>query len=124
MEYSESEASDLKDFVRALNSKKDSMVVVEGRKDEEALKLLGFSGKICQFHSFKGLARFVDSVTGYKSLILLLDSDRKGAYLTRRICSQLEHRLTVDLSFRRRLNGITRGKARHIEDLRLYVEDQ
>jgi 5S rRNA maturation endonuclease (ribonuclease M5) len=95
--------------------------VVEGRKDEVALKKLGFSGRICQFHSFKGLIRFVDSMPRYKNLILLMDWDRKGSYLTRRIISQLQHRMTIDLSFKRKLAIITKGKVRHVEDLDRYI---
>lgn len=95
---------------------------MEGKRDELALKKLGFSGKICQFHSFKGLTRFVDTMPRYGNLILLLDSDRKGRYLTGKITSQLQHRMTVDLSFRRKLGIITKGKARHIENLAHYSD--
>ena len=120
MHLDESEISELHHFIKSLNSKKDCIVVVEGKKDEEALQELGFSGRICQFHSFKGLVKFVDSMPKYKNLIVLFDYDRKGAYLTKRTISHLEHRMTVDLSFRRKLTKITKGKARHIEDLSLY----
>lgn len=122
MNPDESEISEVQNFIRSLNSKKNSIVVVEGKRDEEALKNLGFSGKVCRFHSFKGLARFVDSMLRYENLILLLDSDRKGRYLTGKIMSHLEHRMTVDLSFRRKLGIITKGKVRHIEDLVRYAE--
>jgi len=118
----ESEIDKIQDFISSLNSKKDSIVVVEGKRDEEALKKLGFSGSICQFHSFKGLTRFVDSMPRYKSLILLLDSDRKGSYLTKRIISQLQHRMRIDLSFRKKLMVITKGKVRHVENLTLYAD--
>ena len=118
----ESEIDKIQDFITSLNSKKDSIVVVEGKRDEEALKKLGFSGSICQFHSFKGLTRFVDSMPRYKSLILLLDSDRKGSYLTKRIISQLQHRMRIDLSFRKKLVVITKGKVRHVENLTLYAD--
>ncbi len=121
MEFDESELAEIYDLIKSLNSRKGSIVVVEGKKDEAALQHLGFSGKVYQFHSFKGLAKFADAVSGHKRLILLLDSDRKGSYLTRRIVSQLEHRTTVDLSFRRKLTAITKGKIRHIEDLSLYL---
>lgn len=121
MEPDESEISQIHNFIKLLNSKKDSIVVVEGKKDEQALHTLGFSGTICQFHSFHGLARFADSVSEYKRVILLLDSDRKGAHLTRKIISQLERRVAVDLSFRQKLTAITKGKARHVEDLSLYA---
>lgn len=122
MNLNESEIAEVQNFITLLNSKKNSIVVVEGKRDEAALKKLGFSGKICQFHSFKGLARFVDSMPRYENLILLLDSDRKGRYLTRKIVSQLNHRMRVDLSFRRKMVMITKGKVRHVEDLVQYSE--
>jgi 5S rRNA maturation endonuclease (ribonuclease M5) len=118
----ESEIAEVQNFITLLNSKKNSIVVVEGKRDEAALKKLGFSGKICQFHSFKGLTRFVDSMPRYENLILLLDSDRKGRYLTRKIVSQLNHRMKVDLSFRRKMVMITKGKVRHVENLGQYSE--
>lgn len=96
-------------------------MVVEGKRDTYALQKLGYSGDICEFHSFKGLARFADSVSSYKNLIVLFDSDRKGKYLTSKIISQLEHRVKIDLSFKKKLVSITKGKIRHIEDLSKYV---
>lgn len=118
----DSEIQDIQNFILSLESKTNSIVVVEGKRDEEALKTLGYSGSICQFHSFKGLTRFVDSMSRYSTLILLLDLDRKGSYLTKRIISQLNHRMRIDLSFRRRLVAITKGKVRHIENLALYAD--
>ena len=120
MKITSSEIEDVKNFVSLLNSKKDSIVVVEGKRDSAALKKLGFSGIIYEFHSFKGLAKFADSIDSYKRMILLLDLDRKGRYLTRRIISLLEHRIKIDLSFKRKLAMITKGKIRHIEDLSMY----
>ncbi len=120
MHLDESEIYEIQHFIKSLNTKKYCIVVVEGKRDEEALRKLGFSGMICQFHRFKGLVKFVDSMPKYKNLIVLLDYDRKGAYLTKRIILQLEHRMAVDLSFRRKLVTITKGKTRHIEDLSLY----
>ena len=120
MKIAASEIYGIRNFVASLNSKKDSMVVVEGKRDSEALKKLGFSGNICEFHSFKGLVKFADSMDSYKRLILLLDLDRKGRYLTSKIISQLEHRIRIDLSFKRKLTMITKGKIRHIEDLSMY----
>ena len=117
----ESEIIQLRNFIHSLNSKNDSIVVVEGKRDTSALQKLGYSGNICEFHSFKGLARFADSISHYKNLIILFDSDRKGKYLTSKIISQLEHRVRIDLSFKKKLVSITKGKIRHIEDLSKYV---
>jgi len=117
----ESEIIELENFIDLLNSKKDSMVVVEGKHDSSALRKLGFSGKICEFHSFKGLTRFADAVASYKNLIILFDGDRKGRYLTSKIISLLQHRVRIDLSFKKKLVSITKGKIRRIEDLSRYA---
>jgi len=119
--FHESEIFQLQNLIHSLNSKKDSVVAVEGKRDTNALQKLGYSGNICEFHSFKGLARFADSVSSYKNLIVLFDSDRKGKYLTSKIISQLEHRVKIDLLFKKKLVSITKGKIRHIEDLSKYV---
>ncbi len=122
MNVTESEIIKLQNFIDLLNSKKDSIVVVEGKRDASALKKLGYCGKICEFHSFKGLTRFIDSMLFYKNLIVLFDGDKKGKYLTSKIISQLEHRIRIDLSFKRKLVSITKGKIRHIEDLSTYTK--
>lgn len=111
----------VQEFVKSLNSAHTSIVVVEGKRDEDALKKLGYNGKICQFHSFKGLVKFADSMPKYKNLILLLDSDRKGRYLTKRIISQLQHRVTIDLSYRKELTIVTKGRVKNVEDLSMYA---
>jgi 5S rRNA maturation endonuclease (ribonuclease M5) len=65
------------------------------------------------------LSKFVDSVSD-SNLIILLDGDRKGRYLTSKIVQQLERRTRIDLSFKRKLVSITKGKIRFIEDLSYY----
>jgi 5S rRNA maturation endonuclease (ribonuclease M5) len=122
--FTPDEISKVHDFIKSLNSKHNSIVVVEGKRDEAALKRLGFVGKICQFHSFKGLIKFADSMPQYKNLILLLDSDKKGRYLTKRIMSQLQHRMSIDLTFRKKLTIATRGRIRNIEDLSVYLSKE
>lgn len=117
---SEQEVQDLRNFIVLLNSKSDSAVIVEGKRDSEALRKIGFSGKVLEFHKFQGLRKFVDMVSQYNSLIVLLDRDRKGRYLTTKIIEQLERRVKIDLSFKRKLVSITKGKIRFIEELSCY----
>lgn len=120
MMVSEQEVQDLRNFIVLLNSKSDSAVIVEGKRDSEALRKIGFSGKVLEFHKFQGLRKFVDMVSQYNSLIVLLDRDRKGRYLTTKIIEQLERRVKIDLSFKRKLVSITKGKIRFIEELSCY----
>ena len=120
MEFPESEIAEIKKFMDLLSSQKDSVVVVEGKRDSAALIKLGYSGKILEFHKFNGMIKFADSAAKYRKLILLLDGDRKGKYLTKKIIELLEHRTKIDLLFKKKLVSITKGKIRFIEQLVCY----
>ena len=120
MEFPESEIAEIKKFVNLLNSQKDSVVVVEGKRDSAALIKLGYSGKILEFHKFNGMIKFTDSAAKYRKIILLLDGDRKGKYLTKKIIELLERRTKIDLLFKKKLVSITKGKIRFIEQLVCY----
>ena len=116
----EQEIIEIKDFVSHLNSMRESVVVVEGKRDSEALKKIGFSGKVVEFHKFGGMINFVDSVARHENLIILFDGDRKGKYFTRKTIQLLQRRTNVDLTFKRKLTSITKGKIRFIEQLVCY----
>ena len=120
MEFPESEIAEIKKFINLLNSQKDGVVVVEGKRDSAALVKLGYSGKILEFHKFNGMVKFADSAAKYRKLILLLDGDRQGRYLTKKIIELLEHRTKIDLLFKKKLVSITKGKIRFIEQLVCY----
>ena len=120
MEFPENEIAEIKKFIDLLNSEKDSVVIVEGKRDSAALAKLGYSGKILEFHRFNGIVKFADSAAKYNKLILLLDGDRTGKYLTKKIIDLLEHRTIIDLLFKKKLVSITKGKIRFIEQLVCY----
>jgi len=116
----EQEIIELKNFISELNSMKDSVVVVEGKRDSIALKKLGYSGKVLEFYRFGGMVNFTDSVAKYKNLILLFDRDKKGRRLTAKTVQLLQRRTKIDLSFKRKLREITKGKIMFIEQLVFY----
>jgi len=116
----EQEITELKNFISELNSMKDSVVIVEGKRDSAALKKLGYSGKVLEFHRFGGMINFTDSVSKYKRLIILFDRDKKGRRLTGKTIQLLQRRTKVDLSFKRKLRIITKGKIMFIEQLVCY----
>ncbi|MCE9653601.1 MAG: toprim domain-containing protein [Nitrosarchaeum sp.] len=120
MLVTEQEIHEIKKFVLQLNSMKDCVVVVEGKRDTSALKKLGFSGQVIEFHKFGGIVNFADSVAKYEKLIILFDRDRKGRYLTEKTIQLLQRRTKIDLSFKRKLATITKGKIRFTEQLVCY----
>ena len=114
----------INEFISSLNheSENGSIIVVEGKRDSEALTKLGFIGEVTEYHRFKGVLDFVDShpMTD-KKIILLLDMDRTGKYLTSRIVSLFQQRgCNVNLAYKRKLCEITNGKVRHTEDIASY----
>lgn len=120
MLVSEQEILELKNFVFELNTIKNSIVIVEGKRDSNALRKLGYTGKVLEFHRFAGMVDFADSVAKYERLIILFDRDRKGRTLTGKTIQLLQRRTKVDLSFKRKLRVITKGKIMFVEQLVSY----
>ena len=120
MLVSEQEILELKDFVFELNSMNNSTVVVEGKKDSNALRKIGYKGKVLEFHGFGGIVNFADSVANHHRLIILFDRDRNGRRLTEKTIRLLQRRTKVDLSFKRKLRTITKGKIMFTEQLAIY----
>jgi 5S rRNA maturation endonuclease (ribonuclease M5) len=120
MLVTEQEILEIKNFVSNLNSMKESVVIVEGKRDVAALRKIGFSGKVLEFHKFGGMINFVDHAARYENLIILFDGDKKGKYLTGKTIHLLQRRTNVDLKFKRNLTSITKGKIRFIEQLVCY----
>ncbi|QUC64984.1 toprim domain-containing protein [Nitrosopumilus sp. K4] len=120
MLVTEQEIQEIKDFVSQLNTMNESVVVVEGKRDVRALRKMGFSGKILEFHKFGGMVNFADSVAKYERLIILFDRDRKGRTLTGKTIQLLQRRTRIDLSFKRKLRSITKGKIVFVEQLVCY----
>lgn len=120
MLISEQEILELKEFIFQLNAIENSVVIVEGKRDSIALRKIGFTGKVLEFHRFTGMVNFADSVAKFERLIVLFDRDKKGRTLTGKTIQLLQRRTKVDLTFKRKLRIITKGKIMFIEQLVSY----
>lgn len=111
----------VREFIESLNNecKAGAIVIVEGRKDEIALREIGFKGEILVYNNFKGIVNFVDYVSRKgRKVILLLDRDRKGRSLTSKILKKLEILCPHDsLNYKKKFVKITHGKIMCIENL-------
>ena len=121
----ETTISRLRIFVNRLNmeSENGSIIVVEGKRDVEALVKVGFTGNITVLNRYKGINNFVDNHNHLgKKIILLLDMDRTGKYLTSKLLRQMQPRGgNISLFYKKTLAKISNGKIRHIEDLISYA---
>lgn len=76
-------------------------IIVEGKKDVAALRLLGCSGVIISVNKGVSLTEFCDRISQlYDTVILLTDWDRKGGSLCKRMMRLLKGRVTYNTTFR------------------------
>ena len=101
-------------------------IIVEGRKDVEALRALGVKGAILTVKT--GGKSFLEAMneiekTGVSEVILLLDFDRRGKQGTLLLKEDLERlKIKPDLDFWRALSALTGRDLQCIEGLRSYVD--
>jgi len=106
-------------YVRKLNdeSREGALIVVEGKRDLEALRSIGFHGEAVML-CHNNLKRLVEEAEAHRKIILLFDLDKEGRSLTKKAALLLqERRVGVDLYFRRELLHATKGRIRYIEEL-------
>jgi 5S rRNA maturation endonuclease (ribonuclease M5) len=111
----------IREFIESLNHecKAGAIVIVEGKKDEIALRQVGFKGEVLVYNNFKGIINFADYVTRKgRKVILLLDRDRRGRTLTSKILKKLDILCHHDsLYYKKKFVRITHGKIMCIENL-------
>jgi 5S rRNA maturation endonuclease (ribonuclease M5) len=100
-----------------------TVVIVEGRKDREALRGLGLTGPILSFkNSGRGLNDFLSQICAEK-VILLTDFDREGTDLSARMARELTQlRIKTDDAVRRQLGVLVKQDVKTIEGLFNLVE--
>ena len=76
-------------------------IIVEGKKDIEALRKLDISGSIISVNAGIPLIDFCDKIAqDHTDIIILTDWDRKGGYLCRTIKRNLEGRVNCNTKYR------------------------
>jgi len=99
-------------------------IVVEGVRDERALRALGLQGPILLVNAGKDLLTLSEVIAAdHRRVILLVDWDRTGGRLARRLQEVLEvHGVVCDVQHRRVLSSLVRREVQCIEDLPGFVE--
>ena len=106
-------------------SAKGTPIVVEGKNDVHALQMLGITGDmILAKTSGKSFLDVLGEIEKKckSEIILLLDFDRRGKELTKRLANCLEElKITPNLLFWRRLLGLVGHDVKDIEGLAGYL---
>jgi 5S rRNA maturation endonuclease (ribonuclease M5) len=106
-------------------SVKGKPIVVEGKKDAQALQELGINGTIYTVKT--GGKSFLEATSeietlGAREVILLLDFDRRGREGTERLHRDLERaKIKVNVRFRRELRALVGHEIQCIESLPAYL---
>ena len=108
-------------------SRKGKLIVVEGKKDAQALQELGVNGVIYTVKtggkSFLQATHEIASIGG-NEVILLLDFDRRGREGTKRLQESLEReKIKVNTKFWRELGGLVSREIQCIESLTSYMHN-
>ncbi len=101
-------------------------ILVEGADDEGTLRRLGVEGRIFRVSSSsKTLLNFLESLAGFKQIIILTDFDRTGNKLAK-FCVEHLKRIGVEpvVEFREKLKAILRKDVKDIEGLAKFLRGQ
>ncbi|MEF8879030.1 MAG: toprim domain-containing protein [Candidatus Thermoplasmatota archaeon] len=96
-------------------------IIVEGDRDVEALRSLGFKSTIITANQGISLIEFCDRLANkYEKIIILTDWDKKGGYLCYTIKRNLEGRVQCNTDFRKKL--AQNAAIKKIEGLPSWIE--
>jgi 5S rRNA maturation endonuclease (ribonuclease M5) len=106
-------------------SAKGTLIIVEGKKDVEALRVLGVDGAVLTVKtggkSFLGVVSEIEQV-GASEVILFLDFDRRGKEGTKRLKQNLERaKIKPNVKFWRELSGLVGKDIQCVESLTAYL---
>ena len=110
----------------AEESTKGKPIVVEGKKDVEALRALGVAGAVLTVKT--GGKSFLDAVSeieqmGASEVILFLDFDRRGKEGTKRLKQNLERaKIKPNVKFWRELSALVGKEIQCVESLTAYLD--
>lgn len=98
-------------------------IIVEGRRDEAALRKLGVKGPVyCLKARGESRHEFLDRLDGTHDAILLTDFDREGKKLETWLHKELTQRgVKTDFKLWSRIKSLARGDVRSVEELPSFV---
>jgi 5S rRNA maturation endonuclease (ribonuclease M5) len=104
-------------------SSEGAAIIVEGRRDEAALRALGIHGPVIMASRRPALCLAEDAARCYTAIILLTDWDEKGEEMALNIARHLQGAgLRPDLEIRFRLKKLVRKEIKDVESLSFYME--
>jgi 5S rRNA maturation endonuclease (ribonuclease M5) len=102
----------------AYEANRNIPMIVEGRRDVNALRKLGFTGEIIALHSGKSIYEFCEDLTRkYERVILLMDWDEKGEKLFNTLADNLRGYWEEFSAFRENIRALSQKDIKDIEGI-------
>lgn len=118
-------AERLREVFEALHEvNKNVPVIVEGKRDSEALRKLGLTGEIITLHRGNNLYDFCEEIAErYERVILLLDWDDRGESLYRFLSNHLRGHWEEFVNFREILKILCQKDIKDIEGIPRLIKN-
>lgn len=98
-------------------------IIVEGRRDEQALRALGLKGPVIMASRRPALHLAEDAARSFGQIVLLTDWDEKGDEMAKTIEVHLRSAGSrPDLEIRSRLKKLVKKEIKDVESLSFYVD--
>ncbi len=114
----------LETLERIKREEKDVPVIVEGRKDEEALQSLGFEREIIRIKRGESIFRIIEGLRGkYEKVIILTDWDSTGRRLCYKIRKACEaNTITYDVEYRKQIVKYVKKEIKDVESIPAFID--
>ena len=112
-------------FIEIIESLKESNehipVLVEGRRDMLSLREIGLKCKIIIYNQGKNIGEFVQEISIYKEIIIMIDWDERGKRLFNDLITNMKSMgIKCNVDFRNLIMKILKNNIRSVEELNSY----
>ena len=124
MTAAEARLEELETILQTLREVNDATpLLVEGEKDERALRAIGFTGTILRVNTGATVFQLCESISrSHREIVVLTDWDRFGGHLARLVTDAFHaNGVATDLTARKALARATRKEITQVESLDTYL---
>jgi len=103
---------------------RDETIIVEGQRDEAALRVLGVGAPVVQVQTARGVTRLAERLAraGIRRVVVLVDWDRTGGRVARLLADALPaNGIAADLACRREVARLAKKGTRAVEELPAFM---
>lgn len=121
-----SNIEDIEKAIEELKKENEKIpIIVEGGKDEKALREIGIYGEIIKLNKGKTIAIFCEEVAKlHKEVIILTDWDFKGGELSKMLKKGFKANcVKIEMKFRAKISSLCKKDIKDVQSLEKYIKN-